>query len=280
MRVGNLSGRLTVFTDAGAVDVEKVSGGRFSADPRSAYEQWDAFTAWAAEAVSAADAVPYAIEDLGAPSPRPAQVFGIGVNYRAHAAEADMSTPEFPVVFTKFPTSITGPFSEVVLSGPRVDWEAELVVVVGKPARNVPAERGWDYVAGLTVGQDISDRTEQMKNQMPQWSLGKSFPGYSPMGPWLVTPDEFADPDDLDLGCALNGVEMQRSATSDLLFPVPALIAELSAKLPLLPGDVIFTGTPGGIGATRKPPVFLKEGDELVTTIEGIGEIKQRFRSA
>ncbi|MEZ0075377.1 fumarylacetoacetate hydrolase family protein [Planotetraspora sp. GP83] len=280
MRVGNLSGRLTVFTDAGAVDVEKVSGGRFSADPRSVYEQWDAFTVWAAEAVSAADAVPYAIEDLGAPSPRPAQVFGIGVNYRAHAAEADMSTPEFPVVFTKFPTSITGPFSEVVLSGPRVDWEAELVVVVGKPARNVPAERGWDHVAGLTVGQDISDRTEQMKNQMPQWSLGKSFPGYSPMGPWLVTPDEFADPDDLDLGCALNGVEMQRSATSDLLFPVPALIAELSAKLPLLPGDVIFTGTPGGIGATRKPPVFLKEGDELVTTIEGIGEIKQRFRSA
>jgi 2-keto-4-pentenoate hydratase/2-oxohepta-3-ene-1,7-dioic acid hydratase in catechol pathway len=183
------------------------------------------------------------------------------------------------VVFTKFPTSITGPYSEVVLTGPRVDWEAELVVVIGKPARNVPAERAWDHVAGLTVGQDISDRTEQMKNQMPQWSLGKSFPGYSPMGPWLVTPDEFADPDDLDLGCTVNGAKMQRSATSRMLFPVPALIAELSAKLPLLPGDVIFTGTPSGIGAARKPPVFLKAGDELVTTIEGIGEIKQRFRS-
>ncbi|MEV8563315.1 fumarylacetoacetate hydrolase family protein [Streptomyces sp. NPDC051917] len=280
MRIGNLSGRLTVFTDAGAIDVEKAGGGRFSADPQSVYEQWDAFTAWAAEAVSAADAVPFAMEDLDAPAPRPRQVFGIGVNYQAHASEAKLETPEFPVVFTKFPTSITGPFSEVVLTGPRVDWEAELVVVIGKPARNVPAERAWDHVAGLTVGQDISDRTEQMKNQMPQWSLGKSFPGYSPMGPWLVTPDEFADPDDLDLGCTVNGAEMQRSATSRMLFPVPALIAELSAKLPLLPGDVIFTGTPSGIGAARKPPVFLKAGDELVTTIKGIGEIKQRFRSA
>ncbi|MGW9029417.1 fumarylacetoacetate hydrolase family protein [Streptomyces sp. NPDC055722] len=279
MRIGNLSGRLTVFTDAGAIDVEKVGGGRFSADPQSVYEQWDAFTAWAAEAVSAADAVPFAMEYLDAPAPRPRQVFGIGVNYQAHASEAKLETPEFPVVFTKFPTSITGPYSEVVLTGPRVDWEAELVVVIGKPARNVPAERAWDHVAGLTVGQDISDRTEQMKNQMPQWSLGKSFPGYSPMGPWLVTPDEFADPDDLDLGCTVNGAEMQRSATSRMLFPVPALIAELSAKLPLLPGDVIFTGTPSGIGAARKPPVFLKAGDELVTTIEGIGEIKQRFRS-
>jgi 2-keto-4-pentenoate hydratase/2-oxohepta-3-ene-1,7-dioic acid hydratase in catechol pathway len=280
MRIGNLSGRLTVFTDAGAIDVEKASGGRFSADPQSVYEQWDAFTAWAAQAISAADAIPFAMEDLDAPAPRPRQVFGIGVNYQAHASEANLETPEFPVVFTKFPTSITGPFSEVVLTGPRVDWEAELVVVMGKPARNVPADRAWDHVAGLTVGQDISDRTEQMKNQMPQWSLGKSFPGYSPMGPWLVTPDEFADPDDLELGCTVNRAEMQQSATSRMLFPVPALIAELSAKLPLLPGDVIFTGTPSGIGATRKPPVFLKAGDELVTTIEGIGEIKQRFRSA
>jgi 2,4-didehydro-3-deoxy-L-rhamnonate hydrolase len=280
MRIGNLSGRLTVFTDAGAVDVEKAGGGRFGPDPHSVYEQWDAFIAWAAEAVGDADAVPFAMRDLGAPSPRPAQVFGIGANYQAHASEAKLAAPEFPVVFTKFPTSITGPVSEVVLSGPRVDWEAELVVVIGKAARNVPAERAWDHVAGLTVGQDISDRTEQMKNQMPQWSLGKSLPGYSPMGPWLVTPDEFTDPDDLDLGCTLNGAEVQRSATSRLLFPVPVLIAELSAKLPLVPGDVIFTGTPAGIGAARKPPVFLKAGDELVTTVEGIGEIRQRFVSA
>ncbi|MGW6961594.1 fumarylacetoacetate hydrolase family protein [Streptomyces chartreusis] len=280
MRIGNLSGRLTVFTNAGAVDVEKASGGRFEADPRSVFEQWEVFTAWAAEAVSDADALPFAMEDLDAPSPAPAQVFGIGANYQDHASESNLETPEFPVVFTKFPTSITGPFSEVVLSGPRVDWEAELVVVMGKAARDVPAERAWDHVAGLTVGQDISDRTEQMKNQMPQWSLGKSFPGYSPMGPWLVTPDEFDNPDDLGLDCALNGVKVQSSATSRLLFSVPALIAELSAKLPLLPGDVIFTGTPGGIGAVRKPPLFLKAGDELVTTIEGVGEIRQRFRSA
>ncbi|MEZ0073885.1 fumarylacetoacetate hydrolase family protein [Planotetraspora sp. GP83] len=280
MRIGNLSGRLTVFTDAGAVDVHQASDGRFGPDPQSVYGQWDEFIIWAAQAVGTADAVPFAMEDLGSPAPRPAQVFGIGVNYQAHSAEARLEAPEFPVVFTKFPTSITGPVSDVVLSGPTVDWEAELVVVIGRPARDVPAEKAWEHVAGLTVGQDLSDRTEQMKNQMPQWSLGKSFPGFSPMGPWLVTPDEFPDPDDLEIGCAVNGTEMQRASTSDLLFSVPALIAELSAKLPLLPGDVVFTGTPGGVGAARKPPIYLKAGDELVTTVAGIGELRQRFLSA
>ncbi|MCT9929012.1 fumarylacetoacetate hydrolase family protein [Planotetraspora sp. A-T 1434] len=280
MRIGNLSGRLTVFTDAGAIDVQQASDGRFGPDPQSVYGQWDEFIIWAAQAAGTAGAAPFAMEDLGSPAPRPAQVFGIGVNYRAHSAEAGMEAPEFPVVFTKFPTSITGPVGDVVLSGPTVDWEAELVAVIGRPARNVPVEKAWEHVAGLTVGQDLSDRTEQMKNQMPQWSLGKSFPGFSPMGPWLVTPDEFPDPDDLEIGCAVNGTEMQRASTSDLLFSVPALIAELSAKLPLLPGDVVFTGTPGGVGAARKPPIYLKAGDELVTTVAGIGELRQRFLSA
>jgi 2,4-didehydro-3-deoxy-L-rhamnonate hydrolase len=280
MRIGNLADRLTVFTDRGAVDVEKASNGRFGPDPQSVYEGWDEFIEWAARVISTAEALPFAMEDLGAPAPRPPQVFAIGVNYGAHSAEARLEAPEFPVVFTKFPTSISGPVGDVVLSGPTVDWEAELVVVIGRQARNVAAEDAWSHVAGLTVGQDLSDRTEQMKNQMPQWSLGKSFPGFSPTGPWLVTPDEFADPDDLEIGCTVNGTQMQLASTSSLLFSVPALIAELSAKLPLLPGDVIFSGTPGGVGAARKPPVYLKAGDELVTTVEGIGELRQRFVSA
>ncbi|MET8534271.1 fumarylacetoacetate hydrolase family protein [Streptomyces sp. NPDC005065] len=280
MRIGNLLDRLTVFTEAGAVDVQKASDGRFGPDPQSVYERWDEFVEWAGQAISTADAFPFTTEDLGSPAPRPAQVFGIGVNYQAHSVEARIEEPEFPVVFTKFPTSITGPVGDVVLTGPRVDWEAELVVVIGRPARNVTAEDAWGHVAGLTVGQDLSDRAEQMKNQMPQWSLGKSFPGFSPMGPWLVTPDELASPDDLEIGCTVNGTQMQLASTSSLLFSVPALIAELSAKLPLLPGDVIFTGTPGGVGAARKPPVYLKAGDELVTTVKGIGEIRQRFVSA
>ncbi|MER5914339.1 fumarylacetoacetate hydrolase family protein [Streptomyces sp. NPDC001982] len=280
MRIGNLSDRLTVFTESGAVDVQKASHGRFGPDPQSIYGRWDEFVEWAGQGIDTADASAFATEDLGAPAPRPTQVFGIGTNYRAHADEARLETPEFPVVFTKFPTSITGPVGDVVLSGPKVDWEAELVVVIGRLARNVAIEDAWGHVAGLTVGQDLSDRAEQMKNQMPQWNLGKSFPGYSPMGPWLVTPDELADPDDLRIGCTVNGTQMQSASTSDLLFSVPALIAELSAKLPLLPGDVIFTGTPGGVGAARKPPVYLKAGDELVTTVEGIGELRQRFVDA
>jgi 2,4-didehydro-3-deoxy-L-rhamnonate hydrolase len=280
MRIGNLSGRLTVFTDVGAVDVEKASSAQFGSDPQAVYGRWDEFVGWAAQAMSTTDAVPFEMGALGPPSPRPAQVFGIGVNYEAHTAEAKLKVPEFPVVFTKFPTSITGPIGDIVLSGPTVDWEAELVAVIGKRARNVPIEQGWDYVAGLTVGQDLSDRTEQQKNERPQWSLGKSFPGFGPIGPWLVTVDEFPDPNNLELGCTVNGMEMQKARTSSLVFSVPALIAELSAKLPLLPGDIIFTGTPAGVGAAREPPVYLKAGDELVTTVEGIGELRQRFVSA
>jgi 2,4-didehydro-3-deoxy-L-rhamnonate hydrolase len=280
VRIGNLSGRLTLFTDAGAVDVEKMSRGRFGSDPQAVYEQWDEFVAWAAEAADTGDPIPFAMEDLAAPTPSPMQVFAIGSNYAGHAAEAHIELPDFPVVFTKFATSITGPIGDVVLSGPTVDWEVELVVVMGRRARNVPVERAWEYVAGLTVGQDLSDRTEQLKNQWPQWSLGKSFPDYSPMGPWLVTPDEFADPDDLELGCTINGVQMQHARTSTLVFPVPALIAEMSKILPLLPGDIIYTGTPEGVGMTRNPSVYLKAGDELVSHVEGIGTLTQRFVSA
>jgi 2-keto-4-pentenoate hydratase/2-oxohepta-3-ene-1,7-dioic acid hydratase in catechol pathway len=280
MRIGNLSGRLTVFTDVGAVDVEKVGSGQFGSDPQAVYERWDEFVGWAAQAISTDHAVPFEMNALGPPCPRPAQVFGIGANYEAHTAEAKLKVPEFPVVFTKFPTSITGPIGDIVLSGPTVDWEAELVAVISKRARNVPIEQAWDYVAGLTVGQDLSDRTEQMKNERPQWSLGKSFPGFGPTGPWLVTVDEFPNPDDLELGCTVNGKEMQKARTSSLVFSVPALIAELSAKLPLLPGDIIFTGTPAGVGAARRPPVYLDVADELVTTVEGIGELRQRFVSA
>lgn len=280
MRVGNLSDRLTLFTGQGAVDVEKASSGRFRADPQAVYDRWDEFTEWAARSPSIGDGVPFAVEDLGAPAPRPRQVFAIGANYRAHAEEGGMEVPESPMVFTKWPSSFTGPVGEIVLAGETVDWEAELVAVIGKRARNVTAERGWEYIAGLTAGQDVSERTEQLKGAYPQMGLGKSFPGFSPSGPWLVSLDEFADPGDLELNCTVNGREMQKARTSDLVFPVPVLVAELSRVVTLEPGDVIFTGTPGGVGLARKPPVFLEAGDELVTTIQGIGELRHRFVAA
>jgi 2-keto-4-pentenoate hydratase/2-oxohepta-3-ene-1,7-dioic acid hydratase in catechol pathway len=186
-----------------------------------------------------------------------------------------MAVPSVPATFTKFPASLAGPFDDVEIVGGTVDWEVELVAVIGTRADRVDEAGAWSHVAGLTVGQDISDRTLQFAAGS-QFSLGKSRRGYGPMGPWLVTVDEVPDPDDLALGCSVDGEKVQDARTSDLIFGVPRLIAELSAVLPLLPGDVIFTGTPSGVGATRQPPRFLAPGQVLESWIEGIGTIRNR----
>lgn len=282
MRIANLHDRLVLVRDGLAVDVEKASEGRFGSDPQGVYEHWEEFRAWAAEA-EAADALPqgeaFAPEELGSPAPAPRQVLAIGLNYRDHAAESGLGTPEgMPPVFTKFVTSITGPVTEVALPADgHTDWEVELVAVVGRRAEHVAEADAWSYVAGLAAGQDLSERITQLEGPAPQFSLGKSFPGFAPIGPWLVSTDEFANPDDLELTCSLNGEEVQRGRTSELIFSVPTLIARLSAVLPLLPGDVIFTGTPAGVGLGRTPQRWIGVGDELVSAIEGIGELRQRF---
>ncbi|HEY3880357.1 MAG TPA: fumarylacetoacetate hydrolase family protein [Trebonia sp.] len=283
MRTANLAGRLVIVTQdgTGALDVERASQGRFPAGPQAVYDRWQEFAEWAASADLSA-AVPFAQADLGAPAPAPRQVLAIGLNYAEHAAESGFDVPEEPtVMFTKWPSCLTGPVSEVELpeSG-HTDWEVELVAVMGRRAFRVSAADAWDHVAGLTVGQDISERTLQSAGPSPQFSLAKSLPGFGPTGPWLVTPDEFANPDDLELGCAVNGNEMQKGRTGDLIFSVPAMIAALSQRLPLLPGDVLFTGTPSGVGLGRTPPVWLAAGDELVSYIAGIGELRQRFVAA
>jgi 2-keto-4-pentenoate hydratase/2-oxohepta-3-ene-1,7-dioic acid hydratase in catechol pathway len=219
---------------------------------------------------------------LGSPSPTPRQVFAIGLNYSDHAKESGFAQPEnLPPVFTKFQTCITGPDTIVVIpEGGNVDWEVELVAVIGKEAKNVSAAEAWDYVAGLTIGQDISERVSQLRGPAPQFGLGKSFPGFGPVGPWLVTVDEFANPDDLELGCSLDGEEVQKGRTSELIFSVPALIQGLSATATLLPGDIIFTGTPAGVGLGRSPQRFIQPGETLVSRVEGIGEMTQTFVSA
>ena len=278
MRIANVGDRLTLLTDAGRIDVERASRGRFSADPQAVYGRWREFREWASGVSSAADAT--AGEGaLGAPAPRPTQVLAIGLNYRDHAAEGGLPIPEQPAVFTKFPTCLTGPEADVVLPTPFVDWEVELVVVIGVAAYRVSEAAAWDHVAGLTVGQDLSERVVQWRAG-GQFSLGKSYPGFGPMGPELVTPDELGDPDDLELGCTVNDEVMQQSRTANMVFSVPRLIVELSAVLPLLPGDVIFTGTPAGIGATREPRRFLQPGEVLTTWIEGIGRLRNRCVAA
>jgi 2-keto-4-pentenoate hydratase/2-oxohepta-3-ene-1,7-dioic acid hydratase in catechol pathway len=198
------------------------------------------------------------------------------MNYRDHAAETGLEVPSRPATFTKFPTCVTAPFAAVVLPSEYVDWEVELVVVIGVRAYQVSQASAWDHVAGVTIGQDLSERVVQFASG-GQFSLGKSFPGFGPTGPWLVTPDELGDPDDLELGCSVDGCEVQKSRTSQLIFGVPELIVQLSAVLPLLPGDLIFTGTPAGIGATRRPPQFLRPGQVLTSYIEDVGTIASRL---
>lgn len=285
MRIANVGDRLTIVTEAGGIDVERASAKRFSADPAAVYPRWPEFHDWAralldggavAGGAAGSVAVPLDESALRAPSPRPAQVFGIGLNYGAHAVEAGYDVPEVPVTFTKFPTCITGPHTDLPIPGDSVDWEVELVAVIAVRAESVPVEDAWRYVAGLTVGQDYSERRVQTLGQTPQFSLGKSFPGFGPTGPWLVTVDEFDDPDDLTLECLVNGELMQAGRTRDMILPVPGLISRLSTVCPLLPGDLIFTGTPDGVGSGRTPPVFLRPGDDVVSRIAGIGELRQR----
>ncbi|KXF53336.1 fumarylacetoacetate hydrolase [Rhodococcus sp. SC4] len=280
MRVANQAGRLQVVADGIAVDVEAASGGRFSAEPQQIYDRWDEFTAWAAT-VDFTDGAPVVESELGAPVPRPGQIFAVGVNYADHVEESGLTLPDAPFVFTKFPASITGPYDTIEHPGGSVDFEVELVAVIGKEARNVPASEGWEYVAGLTLGQDLSERDLQLSGPPPQqFTLGKSFAGFAPIGPVLVTPDEFADPDDIEVSTVLSGELMQNSRTRHLIFPIPVLVSYLSSILPLRPGDLIFTGTPSGIGFTRDPKRLIGVDDELVSRADTIGEMRHHFAAS
>jgi 2,4-didehydro-3-deoxy-L-rhamnonate hydrolase len=275
MRFVNVSGRAGLVVPGGYLDVEESSGGRFPPDPHRVLQQWSAFVEAAPDLRGPER--PLDSARLGPPSPRPRQVFGIGLNYRGHVSEANLAAPQSPPTFTKFPTSIAGPYDQIELSGDTVDWEVELVVVIGGVADSVSVPKAWDYVAGLTAGQDFTDRAMQQQPPVPQFSLSKSFAGYGPIGPELVTPDEFDDPDDVALRCSLNGTVMQDGRTRDLIFSVPELIAHLSSIVRLEPGDLIFTGTPDGVGMARTPPVYLRPGDVVESTVEGIGTLRHEF---
>jgi len=276
VRIGNLNGRLVLIGGNQALDVATASDQRFGPDPQSVYDDWAAFTSWASGA-QLSDAPTFHADNLDAPVPAPRQVFAIGLNYTEHAQESKMGIPEQPVVFTKFPSCLTGPTGDVELVPGQVDWEAELVVVIGAGGHRIPRSDAWNHVAGFTIGQDISERVLQRSGPAPQFGLAKSYPKYGPIGPAVVSVDELADRNDLAIGCTLDGETVQDGRTSQLIFPVDDLIARLSAVVTLYPGDLIFTGTPSGVGMGRQPQRFLKAGEELVTTIEGLGQMRHRF---
>jgi 2-keto-4-pentenoate hydratase/2-oxohepta-3-ene-1,7-dioic acid hydratase in catechol pathway len=217
-----------------------------------------------------------------APIQRPGKIVCIGLNYRDHAAESNLPVPKEPVLFCKYGNTVIGPGDPIILppDSEEVDYEAELVFVIGKTARNVPQDQAMQYVAGYTVGHDVSARDYQIKRGGGQWMAGKTWETFAPMGPALVTADEAIDPHNLGIRCVLNGEMMQDSSTAQFIFNIPEAIAYISRIMTLEPGDVIFTGTPPGVGFARKPPVFLKAGDEVEIQIDGLGSLKNPVRAA
>jgi 2,4-didehydro-3-deoxy-L-rhamnonate hydrolase len=276
----NVRGRASLLlraAGAGApiqvVDLERRSHGIFASDPMDAIARWDEFCTFAA--LQLPDAVDPVLEpaELGPCVPRPRQVFGIGLNYRDHAREAGLPEPKQPMVFTKFPSCLAGARASVPLTSDTVDWEVELVVVIGRVAHAVAERDALAYVAGYCVGQDISDRRLQFEGTPPQFSLGKSSEAYGPIGPALVA-DPALDPNQLALTCDVNGVRMQNGNTRDMVYPVAALVAYLARVCTLFPGDLIFTGTPAGVGSVRKPRIYLRAGDVIRSEISGLGALE------
>jgi 2-keto-4-pentenoate hydratase/2-oxohepta-3-ene-1,7-dioic acid hydratase in catechol pathway len=211
---------------------------------------------------------------LFAPIPRPPKLICVGLNYRDHAQETGAQIPKVPTIFNKFTTAVIGPGENVVL--PKVskapDYEAEFAFVIGRGGRNIAAEDWQQHVFGYTLVNDVTARDYQRATS--QWLMGKTFDTFAPMGPWIVTADEIADPHDLDIQMEINGEVLQDSNTRELIFKIPDLIAFLSSVFTLEPGDVVSTGTPAGVGFARKPPRYLHAGDEMVVRISAIGELR------
>ena len=283
MRLANLNGRATIVTTEGLIDVESASQGRFSSKVDVVISDLEALKVWFIEA-SPAISDPRTPDDLigeptlGAPVETPGQIFAIGVNYRAHAEEMGLALPSKPMVFTKFPSSIGGANTDFAVPSETTDWEAELVVVLGKRGRDVALDEALSYVAGYCVGQDLSDRGLQLHGTPAQFSLGKSHENFAPIGPWLTTSDEIPDPNALTITCDINARRYQDSMTSDMVFNVAYLVSYLSTVCELRPGDLIFTGSPHGVGQGQHPAMFLKPGDVIVTMIEGLGAIRNVAR--
>ncbi|MDQ3757266.1 MAG: fumarylacetoacetate hydrolase family protein [Actinomycetota bacterium] len=275
MRFVNADGRAALLVDGRVYDLAELSGGQIPGSPMEVIvEYWDDALV-VHETGAFGGGVPVEEVHLRPPVPSPQSVYAIGMNYRKHAAEAGLDVRPIPAVFTKFPSSLTGPYDTIVLPKGEgtTDWEAELAFVVGKKGRNVRARDALDSLRGFTIAQDISERFVQMAASY-QFSLGKSFDTFCPMGPAIVTLDELPNPLDLRIRCLVNGEVVQDDTTADMIVDVPHLVELLSSVMTLSPGDVCLTGTPSGVGFGRTPPVYLRPGDVVETSIEGLGTMR------
>jgi 2,4-didehydro-3-deoxy-L-rhamnonate hydrolase len=284
MRFANLSGRgVIVATDSAgidhAIDIERASEGRLGNSPAAYVDlAHHALLAQIAAAVSVAEWPVLDLSELGAPVPHPPKGLGVGLNYRTHAVESGREIPTEPHLFGKTNNCVAGPFDDIVAPAGRheIDFEAEVVIAFGRTCKGATAADAWSYIAGVTAGQDISDRGEQFRLPIKQFTIAKSYDTFGPIGPFLVTPDEFADRDAIDVTGVVSGEVMQHANTSDLIFSIPALVAWLSRFMTFGPGDLVWTGTPGGVGEARTPQRFLVDGDVVETTVAGVGTMRNR----
>jgi len=273
-RLADVEGRAVLVSDDHYYDVASISDGSLSSEPMRTLARPDRLGALAATLDRHEPAGLVSEATFGPPVSRPQKVFGIGLNYLDHAAEGSMEVPKNPLVFTKFPSCLVGPTDQVEMRGDHCDYEGELVVVIGRGGRDIATDAAWQHVLGLTVGQDISDRRVQFAAKPPHFDLGKSFDTFGPTGPVLVSVDELGAPDDLRIVTRINGEERQNDVVGNMVFDVPTLIAYLSQITTLVTGDLIFTGTPAGVGAVDRR--YLQDGDVIETTIDGIGTMTNR----
>jgi 2,4-diketo-3-deoxy-L-fuconate hydrolase len=283
MRLANYKGRATIVVDGRAVDVEHATGGQLSSNPMVLSDLAHHGLLKAVETSVEANDWPLVDEThLGAPVPRPPKGFGVALNYKQHALESGRDLPTEPHLFGKMENCVCGPFDEIIVPAGRteIDFEAELVIVFGRTCKHATREDAWSFLAGVTAGQDISDRGEQFRPPVKQFTIAKTYDTFGPIGPYLVTTDELSNRDALELEGRVSGEVMQHSNTSDLIFDVPALIVWLSRYITFQPGDLLWTGTPGGVGEARTPQRFLHAGDVVETEIEGIGTMRNRVVEA
>jgi 2,4-diketo-3-deoxy-L-fuconate hydrolase len=276
MKLANIANRPAIVKDGRALDIATASKGRIELhlgvlSDLSLHGELRNLADSAAET----DWRHFDRRDLGRVS-RPYKAIGVALNYRGHAEESNLPIPDEPSVFAKFASSVVGPYDPIVIppAFDKVDYDAEVVIVMGATGRNISEHDAWSYVAGITAGQDISDRKEQWRKPINQFTLPKSYDTFSPIGPYLVTLDEFEDIDDIEVVGHVDDLEVQRGRTSDLIFSVPELIAWLSKRVTFEPGDLIFTGTPAGCGVLRTPRLYLRDGMVLRTEVAGVGTME------
>ena len=273
-RLANIEGRAALVSGDAYYDLENISNGNFSGDPMQALERLSELSALGAQLDNLEPSGQLADIELGPPVPNPKNCYAVGLNYRNHAEESNMDIPPVPMVFTKHTSCISGPTANIEMRSDYVDYEAELVAVIGKPGKDIARDDAWQHVAGLCVGQDISDRPMQFSAAPPQFNLGKSFDTFGPIGPVLTSLDSLDDYHSMEIQCDVSGELRQKDNVDDLIFDIPFIISYLSEIVTLNTGDVIFTGTPAGVGVIDGK--YLRDGEILTTSIAGLGTLRNR----